>query len=68
MEWLPRNPNLTKYSQNLRKRPTDAERKLWSNLRLKQLYSYQFYRQRVMAFALLTQTRLAIIAILKEEK
>ena len=27
---------------------TDAERKLWSKLRLKQLKGYQFYRQRVI--------------------
>ena len=45
---LPHNPKLTKNSQNLRKRPTDAERKLWSKLRLKQLNGYQFYRQRVI--------------------
>ncbi|MGP8080077.1 MAG: endonuclease domain-containing protein [Dehalococcoidales bacterium] len=42
------NGNLKKYSQNLRSRPTDAERKLWSKLRLKQLLGYQFYRQRVI--------------------
>ena len=42
------NGNLIKHSQNLRCRPTDAERKLWSKLRLKQLYGYQFYRQRVI--------------------
>ena len=27
---------------------TDAERRLWSKLRLKQLNGYQFYRQRVI--------------------
>lgn len=48
IKWVPRNSNLTKYSQNLRKRPTDAERKLWSKLQLKQLKGYQFYRQRVI--------------------
>ena len=42
------NGNLVKHSQNLRCRPTDAERKLWSKLRLKQLLGYQFYRQRVI--------------------
>jgi very-short-patch-repair endonuclease len=42
------NGNLIKYSQNLRSKPTDAERKLWSKLRLKQLNGYQFYRQRVI--------------------
>jgi very-short-patch-repair endonuclease len=45
---LPHNTHLTKYSQNLRSRPTDAERKLWSKLRLKQLKGYQFYRQKVI--------------------
>jgi len=45
---LPRSTHLTKYSQNLRNKPTDAERKLWSKLRLKQLNGYQFYRQRVI--------------------
>jgi very-short-patch-repair endonuclease len=45
---LPHNNNLTKYAQNLRCDPTDAERKLWSKLRLKQLNGYQFYRQKVI--------------------
>ena len=45
---LSHNNNLTKYSQNLRNKPTDAEKKLWSKLRLKQLNDYQFYRQRVI--------------------
>jgi very-short-patch-repair endonuclease len=45
---LPRNVNLKKYSQNLRSTMIDAERKLWSKLRLKQLNGYQFYRQRVI--------------------
>ena len=45
---LPYNTNLTKYSQNLRCDPTDAERKLWSKLRLKQLNGCQFYRQRAI--------------------
>jgi very-short-patch-repair endonuclease len=45
---LPHNTNLKKYSQNLRSKPTDAERCLWSRLRLKQLNGYQFYRQRVI--------------------
>jgi very-short-patch-repair endonuclease len=42
------NGKLIKYSQNLRYKPTDAERKLWSKLRLKQLNGYQFYRQRII--------------------
>ena len=48
MERLPRNSKLKKYSQNLRSKPTDAERKLWSKLRLKQLNGQQFYRQRII--------------------
>jgi very-short-patch-repair endonuclease len=42
------NGNLIKYSQSLRSKPTDAERRLWSKLRLKQLNGYQFYRQKVI--------------------
>ena len=42
------NGNLIKYSQNLRNNMTDAERRLWSKLRLKQLNGYRFYRQRVI--------------------
>ncbi len=30
----------------LRKNPTDAERKLWANLRLRQVYGHKFRRQR----------------------
>jgi very-short-patch-repair endonuclease len=45
---LPHNNKLTKYSQNLRCKPTEAERKLWSRLRLKQLNCYQFHRQKVI--------------------
>jgi very-short-patch-repair endonuclease len=45
---LPHNSKLTKYSQSLICRPTDAERKLWSKLRLKQLDGFQFYRQKVI--------------------
>ena len=45
---LPRNSNLKQYSQNLRSNMTNAERRLWSKIRLKQLNGYQFYRQRVI--------------------
>jgi very-short-patch-repair endonuclease len=45
---LPHNTYLTKYSQKLRCNLTDAERKLWSRLRLKQLSGYQLYRQKVL--------------------
>ena len=42
------NGNLIKFSQNLRCKPTDAEKKLWSKIRLRQLNGYQFYRQRII--------------------
>ena len=45
---LPHNIVLKKYSGKLRKNMTDAERRLWSKLRLKQLNGYQFYRQMVI--------------------
>ncbi|MDT8318231.1 MAG: endonuclease domain-containing protein [bacterium] len=37
---------LKKYSQKLRKDMTDAERKLWSKIRGRQLKGHQFYRQK----------------------
>jgi len=42
------NPRLKRLSQKLRKEMTDAERLLWSRLRLKQLKEKQFYRQRII--------------------
>ncbi len=42
------NIKLKKYSQELRKNMTDAERLLWSRLRKKQLNNFQFYRQRII--------------------
>ena len=42
------NPKLKKYSQELRKNMTDAERQLWSKLRGKQLKGLQIYRQRII--------------------
>jgi len=42
------NTNLKKYSQELRKNMTDAERLLWSKLRVKQLKGLQIYRQRII--------------------
>ncbi len=38
--------HLKKYSQQLRKNMTDAERVLWSKIRGKQLKGHQFYRQK----------------------
>ena len=40
------NPNLKEPARRLRKNMTDAERKLWSKIRMKQVKGYQFLRQR----------------------
>jgi very-short-patch-repair endonuclease len=40
------NKELKKYSRDLRKNMTDAERLLWLKIRGKQLRGYQFYRQK----------------------
>lgn len=42
------NQNLKQLSRQLRKNSTDAERRLWSKLRLRQLNGLQFYRQRIV--------------------
>lgn len=42
------NSSLKPYSRELRKNMTDAERLLWSKVRMKQLKGYQFYRQRII--------------------
>jgi very-short-patch-repair endonuclease len=42
------NTKLKRYSQELRKNMTDAERLLWSKLRGKQLKGLQIYRQRII--------------------
>lgn len=42
------NTKLKRYSQQLRKNMTDAEKLLWSKLRKKQLKDCQFYRQRII--------------------
>ena len=42
------NTKLKKYSQELRKNMTDAERLLWSKMRKKQLKGLQIYRQRII--------------------
>lgn len=38
--------NLKDFSRNLRKKMTDAERLIWSKIRVKQLKGHQFYRQK----------------------
>lgn len=43
---LPYNKNLKNLARNLRKNMTDAERRLWSKVRRKQLKKFQFYRQK----------------------
>ena len=45
---LPYNKRLQKYSRELRKNMTDAEKLLWSKIRRKQLKGYQFYRQKII--------------------
>lgn len=45
---IPHNASLKRYSRDLRSKMTDAERRLWPKLRLKQLNGYQFYRQMVI--------------------
>jgi len=43
---LPYNGNLKQYSRQLRENMTDAERQLWSKIRMKQLKGCHFYRQK----------------------
>ena len=43
---LPYNKNLKESARVLRKNMTDAERRLWSKIRRKQLKELQFYRQK----------------------
>ena len=43
---LPYNKNLKELARVLRKNMTDAERRLWSRVRRKQLKDFQFYRQK----------------------
>ena len=45
---LPYDKHLKAISQHLRINMTDAENRLWSKLRRKQLKGYQFYRQKII--------------------
>ncbi len=45
---LPQNKNLKETARALRNNMTDAERKLWKHIRLKQINGLQFYRQKVI--------------------
>ncbi len=42
------NGSLKQFSRNLRSGMTDAERRLWSRIRRRQLKEYQFFRQRII--------------------
>lgn len=42
------NKNLKPLAQNLRKNMTDAEKLLWSKVRMKQIAGLQFYRQAII--------------------
>ncbi|ODS31394.1 MAG: hypothetical protein SCARUB_03492 [Candidatus Scalindua rubra] len=42
------NNRLKKYSRELRKNMTEAEKLLWSRIRRKQLKNCQFYRQKII--------------------
>jgi len=42
------NKNISSYSRLLRKHMTDAEIRLWSHLKNRQLGGLQFYRQRII--------------------
>ncbi|MDD5190556.1 MAG: DUF559 domain-containing protein [Dehalococcoidales bacterium] len=45
---IPYNKKLKQISRNLRNKMTDAEIKLWSRLKSKQIDGNQFYRQRII--------------------
>jgi very-short-patch-repair endonuclease len=45
---LPYNKQLEPYSREQRKNMTDAEKLLWSKIRMRQLNKCQFYRQRIV--------------------
>ncbi len=45
---LPYNKKMKILARNLRENMTDAERLIWSKLRMKQLKNCQFYRQKVI--------------------
>jgi len=42
----PYNRKLTVLSKQLRNNPTNAEKYMWSKIRMKQISGYQFYRQK----------------------
>ncbi len=48
MTFLPYNKDLLPCSRSLRDNMTDAERRLWGKLRLRQINGYRFYRQKII--------------------
>ena len=42
------NKKLTPFARELRKNMTDAEKRLWAKIRMRQMGGYQFYRQRAI--------------------
>ena len=42
------NQNLKRHSRKLRLNMTDAEKQLWSKIRMKQAEGFQFYRQKII--------------------
>ncbi|TCK62459.1 endonuclease domain-containing protein [Seleniivibrio woodruffii] len=42
------NKNLKKFSRDLRKNMTDAERRIWCRIKGKQVPDVQFYRQKIL--------------------
>jgi len=45
---LPYRKSLKKFSRELRKNMTEAEKIMWQKIRRKQLKGYQFYRQKII--------------------
>jgi len=45
---LPYNKKLKNFARQLRNNMTDAEKKMWLNIRNKQLKGFQFYRQKII--------------------
>lgn len=45
---VPYNIELKQYSRDLRRNMTDAEKRIWSKVRLEQLEGCKFYRQKII--------------------
>jgi very-short-patch-repair endonuclease len=46
--WLSYNHDLKENSRELRNNMTDAERRLWSNIRMRKINGYQFHSQKII--------------------